>query len=133
MESCDEIQHCLVVRQEHLNQYGSIFGGYLLQIIDEMAFVACVRRWPGRNFVTRAMDDIEFHAPGKLGDICETCCHIEKVGRTSVRVHVQVYIRQSGTGRRSLSFDGMVIMVCVDDGGEAMPIDGDKAKGEGDS
>lgn len=123
MESNDQVQHFRVVRQEHLNQYGSIFGGYLLQTIDEMAFVACVRRWPGRNFVTRAMNDIEFRAPARLGDVLETRCHVEKVGRTSVHVHAQVYIRQSRSSRQSLSFDGTVIMVCVDDRGDAMPIE----------
>lgn len=133
MASDDQIQHFRVVRQEHLNQYGSIFGGYLLQTIDEMAFVACVRRWPGRNFVTRAMNNIEFHAPARLGDLLETCCQIGQVGRTSVQVQVQVNIRQSHSGRRSLSFDGVVVMVCVDDRGEAMPVEASDRKGDGDS
>ena len=117
MASDDKIQHFRVVRQEHLNQYGSIFGGYLLQTIDEMAFVACVQRWPGKNFVTRAMNDIEFRTPARLGDVLD----------------VQVYIRQSRSNRRSLSFDGTVIMVCVDDRGDALPIEPDDAKGDHDS
>ena len=133
METDNQIRHFRVVRQEHLNQYGNIFGGYLLQTIDEMAFVACVERWPGRNFVTRAMNDIEFRAPGRLGDVLETCCHIEKIGRTSVHVHTQIHIRQSRSNCRALSFDGMVIMVCVDDRGAALPIEADEAKGAHDS
>ena len=105
------VRSLCVVRQEHLNQYGSLFGGYLLQRIDELAFVACVRRFPGQNFVTRALQDVEFHTPAHLGDVLETVAKITRVGTTSVHVHVYVYIGHS----RKISFDGTVILVCVDE------------------
>lgn len=114
-----------VVRPEHLNHYGCLFGGYLLQIIDEMAYIACSMSFPGRNFVTRAMQDVEFHAPAHLGDILETTTVVEQICRSSVHVHAQVFIADStGTRKRKKTFDGTVIFVCVGDNGESRAVVG---------
>lgn len=112
------VRSLCVVRQEHLNQYGSLFGGYLLQRIDELAFVACVRRFPGQNFVTRALQDVAFHTPAHLGDVLETVAKITRVGTTSVNVHVHVYVGHS----RKISFDGTVVLVCVDELDMSRPV-----------
>ena len=111
-----------MVRQEHLNHYGSLFGGHLLLIIDEMAAIAVFRTFPGCNFVTRALDKVEFHVPAHNGDILETHAEIEHVGKTSCRVRICVYICPSKEKSRRLSFDGKVIMVCVDDNGKSVSI-----------
>jgi acyl-CoA thioesterase YciA len=112
----------MVVRQEHLNQYGNLFGGRVLSVIDELAFVACARTYPENNFVTRAVENAAFIAPAILGDLLEFNFGIEKVGRTSVRVRVEMIICNGKTGEKSKSFDGCVIMVCVDADGKATPI-----------
>ena len=115
-------QHFCVVRQEHLNHYGSLFGGHLLRIIDEIAFVACVRTFPGHNFVTRALNNVEFLAPAKLGDILEAKAGLQKVGTTSCQVAVQVTICDSQGNGRLISFDGVVVLVSVDGKGKPTPI-----------
>ena len=117
-----EFQHHMVVRQEHLNQYGSLFGGRLLSVIDELAFIACSRTYPGLNFVTRAVQDAEFTAPARLGDVLEFNFGVEKVGRTSVQVGVETFVYGGRTGGRSKTFDGTVVMVCVDSDGAAVPV-----------
>jgi acyl-CoA hydrolase len=117
-----KFENYCVVRQEHLNQYGSLFGGHLLQVIDELAFVVCAKSYPGRNFVTRALNDVEFHAPARLGDVLEMSGYLERVGRSSCHVRVQVYVAETRQGRRRLTFDGEVVMVCVDDQGDTMEI-----------
>ena len=117
-----EFQHHMVVRQEHLNQYGNLFGGRVLSVIDELAFVACARTYPENNFVTRAVENAAFIAPAVLGDLLEFNFGIEKVGRTSVRVRVEMIICSGKTGVKRKSFDGCVIMVCVDAVGKATPI-----------
>jgi acyl-CoA hydrolase len=107
-------QHHVIVRQEHLNQFGSLFGGRVLAVIDELAFIACARTYPGRNFVTRAVQGAEFTAPARLGDVLEFNFGIERVGRTSVHVRVEMLVYPQGTGEGRRSFDGTVVMVCVD-------------------
>jgi len=116
-------QHYMLVRQEHLNQYGSLFGGRVLSVIDELAFIACARTYPGRNFVTRMVEDAAFTAPAKLGDVLEFTFGIQSVGRTSVWVEVAMLIHEAaGGGGPSRSFDGRVLMVCVDAAGNAVPV-----------
>jgi acyl-CoA hydrolase len=112
----------MVVRQEHLNQYGNLFGGRVLSVIDELAFIACARTYPKNNFVTRSVEDAAFIAPAVLGDLLEFNFRIENVGRTSVRVRVEMIIYNGRTGKANKSFDGCVIMVCVDSAGKAVPV-----------
>ena len=114
--------HHMIVRQEHLNQYGSLYGGRVLSVIDELAFIACARTFPGRNFVTRAVQDAEFTAPAHLGDTLEFHFGVDAVGRTSVRVGVQMIIYDGERGESRKSFDGRVVMVCVDDHGAPLPV-----------
>lgn len=109
--------HHMIVRQEHLNQYGNLFGGRVLSVIDELAFIACERTFPGKNFVTRAIQNAEFRAPAVLGDILEFRFGVEKVGNTSVTVRVQMSVYSGGKHRKADSFDGAVVMVCVDQKG----------------
>ncbi|MFO7959143.1 MAG: acyl-CoA thioesterase [Candidatus Brocadiia bacterium] len=118
-----EYSHHMIVRQEHLNQYGNLFGGRVLAVIDELAFIACARTWPGRNFVTRAVHDAEFTAPAHLGDVLEFRFGVQRVGSTSVSVRVEMHIYDSHSGEAARSFDGSVVMVCVDEEGRPMPVE----------
>jgi acyl-CoA hydrolase len=114
-------QHHMLVRQEHLNQYGSLFGGCVLSIIDELAFIACSRTYPKRNFVTRAIRHAEFKEPAQLGDVIEFGFGIESVGTTSLTVRVGMGVHGPVGGPRE-SFDGEVVMVCVDEDGKPMAL-----------
>jgi acyl-CoA hydrolase len=115
-------QHHMIVRQEHLNQFGSLFGGRVLAVIDELAFIACARTYPGRNFVTRAVQNAEFTAPAHLGDMLEFNFGIASVVRTSVHVRVEMVIHAQHTGEAKKSFDGTVVMVSVDESGRPSPV-----------
>lgn len=118
-------KHQMIVRQEHLNQYGSLFGGRVLSVIDELAFIACQRTYPGRNFITHLVEDCEFTAPAHLGDMLEFSFHIESVGRTSVWVRVEMLIYDGKSQRAEKSFDGRVLMVCVNKQGQSTPVEGE--------
>ena len=91
-------------------------------MIDELAFIACARTYPKQNFVTRAIENAAFIAPAILGDMLQFNFGIESTGRTSVRVKVEMIIYSGKSGNANKSFDGCVIMVCVDPSGNAMPL-----------
>ncbi len=112
----------MLVRQEHLNQFGSLFGGRVLAVIDELAFIACARTYPGRNFVTRVVQRAEFTAPARLGDMLEFNFGIERIGRTSVHVNVEMLVYSQKTGQAERSFDGTVVMVSVDESGRPVAV-----------
>jgi len=50
------------------NAHGTIFGGVILSHIDLAGGIAASRQAP-RNFVTRAMREVEFIAPVYVGDV----------------------------------------------------------------
>lgn len=123
------LSHHMIVRAEHLNQYGYLFGGRVLSVIDELAFITCARAFPGKNFVTCAVRNAEFKAPAGLGDLLEFQSAVEAIGQTSVTVRVQMVVRaQQKPSAARVSFDGAVVMVCVDNGGRPQPVAPNKRK-----
>ena len=81
-----------LVLPEHLNHYGYLFGGYLLQWVDETAYIAASLDYPGSNFVTVAMDRVEFRKSIRQGAILRLAAHRERVGTTSVGYLVEVFL-----------------------------------------
>jgi acyl-CoA hydrolase len=73
-----------------LNHYGSLFGGRLLAWIDEAAWIAASAEFPHCQFVTIAMDKIEFRHGVDDGTILRINCERTKKGRTSVTYEVLV-------------------------------------------
>ncbi len=80
-----------LVLPEHLNHYGYLFGGYLLQWVDETAYIAASLDYPGSNFVTVAMDRVVFHRSIRQGAILRLEAQRQRVGTTSVGYLVNVY------------------------------------------
>ena len=84
-----------VMMPRDTNPYGTIFGGVLLSYIDQAGAEGArheMRRagWPQRTLVTVAMDKVEFHEPVFVGDVVSFYTRLERVGRTSITVHVEV-------------------------------------------
>jgi len=80
-----------LVRPEHLNHYGFLFGGYLLQWVDEAAYVAASLDYPGCNFLTVGMDRVAFHRSVRQGAILRFRVERSHAGRTSVGYRVEAY------------------------------------------
>jgi len=76
-----------LVRSEHLNHQGHLFGGDLMAEIDTIAFCLLREEYEGKSFVTRAAE-IGFEAPARLGDVIVFEAKIAQVGNTSVQVEV---------------------------------------------
>jgi len=81
-----------LVRPEHLNHYGYLFGGYLLQWVDEAAYVAASLEFPGSNFVTVGMDRVEFRKSIRQGAILRFVVERSRLGTTSVHYEVRAFV-----------------------------------------
>jgi acyl-CoA hydrolase len=86
-----------IVRPEHMNHYGHLFGGQMLKWIDEYAYLVAVREFPGARLVTRAMDDVSFTRGVAVGSTLRFCVQRSALGATSVRYVVHVYAQECGT------------------------------------
>ncbi len=105
------------------NALGTIFGGIILSYIDQAALVEAGRRTRGR-LVTVAMREVEFHAPVHVGDLVSFFTRTERLGRTSVAVHVTVEAeRRSQVGGRIKVTEAEVVFVHVDDNHRPTPLE----------
>ena len=105
------------------NALGTIFGGVILSNVDLASAVEARKQAPHR-YVTKAMREVEFHAPVYVGDIVNFYTSTVRVGRTSITVQVTVEVERwsAGAGERVLVTEAEVVLVAVDAAGRAIPI-----------
>lgn len=108
-----------LVMPENLNHYGYLFGGYMLQWVDEMAWIAASLDYPGCRFVTIGMDRVEFHESILKGTILQFDVNRSRVGNTSVSYLVEV--AKEGCEKGS-AFTTTVTMVRVNAEGTKTPL-----------
>ena len=102
-----------------LNHYGFLFGGRLLAWIDEASWIAASLEYPHCQFVTVAMEAVEFHHSVREGTILRITCTREREGNTSVSYAVKVSDERAGPHP---IFSNHVTFVSVDDAGNKRPI-----------
>jgi len=112
-----------IVRQEHLNHYGFLFGGALLKWVDEYAWLVASRDFPGCPLVTVGMDKISFRKPVLNGSILRFNIKPAKQGQTSIQYTVDVYADAPGANYEQTVFSTIITFAHVDDGGnkQALP------------
>jgi acyl-CoA thioesterase YciA len=105
------------------NALGTIFGGVILSHID-LASAVEARKVAPHRYVTKAMREVEFHAPVFLGDIVSFFTETVRVGRTSITVKVTVIAERwsGGLGQGVMVTEAEVVLVAVDDHGRPRPI-----------
>lgn len=111
-----------IVRPEHLNQYDFLFGGVMLQWVDEYAYIAAANDFPGGHFVTRAMDRVEFTRGVVNGAMVRFHVTLQHCGVSSASYLVEVYSRPPHGMEETPVFRTVVTMVTVDDDGHKTPL-----------
>ena len=114
----------VVMMPRDVNLQGSIFGGVLLSLIDQAAWIEALRQAPEHRYVTVAIDRVEFHHPVHVGDVVSLWASAVKVGRTSITVHVDVFAQPTGSLEQTKVTEGDVVMVATSPDGKAVPIFG---------
>lgn len=111
----------MMMMPKDTNAVGSIFGGVILSLIDQAAFVEASRQ-AARKFVTIAMDKVEFHKPVHNGDIVSLWAETIHIGRSSIRLRVDVHARSRNRDEDVRVTSAEVTMVSIDDAGRPTPI-----------
>ena len=111
-----------LVRPEHLNHHGYLFGGALLKWVDEFAWLVASRDFPGCTFVTVALDDIVFRHPVANGSILRFAILPVRQGRTAITYTVDVFADAPGSNSEEEVFSTHITFVRVDANGEKAPI-----------
>lgn len=111
-----------IVRPEHLNHHGYLFGGAMLRWVDEYAWLVASRDFPGCTMVTVAMDQIQFRMRAVCGAILRFQILPDHLGNTSVRYGVDVFADEPGATDEKLIFSTGVTFARVDDAGKKTPL-----------
>ena len=104
------------------NAHGTIFGGVILSHIDLAGGVAASRQ-ARRNFVTRAMREVEFIAPVFVGDVVSFYTSVQRQGTTSLTIRVEVEAERVDNPRDRVRVTAAeVVYVAIDQAGKPSSI-----------
>jgi acyl-CoA hydrolase len=121
VEASEPTRFVEMVFPEQANHYGTLFGGNALSLMGKAAFVAGTRR--ARCAVVMAISDkVQFHEPVRVGELVELTARVERVGRSSMTVVVDMIAETLVTGRRRVAVRGSFEMVAVDEHGRPTPV-----------
>ena len=97
-------------------------NGQQLKWVDEYAWIAAVRDYSGRRFVTVGMDRVEFHRSVREGTILRFDIRQGSKGVTSVCYEAKVFSEDPQSGQEESIFTTSITYVCLDDLGHKAPI-----------
>lgn len=105
---------------KHTNMYGTVFGGIMLSLIDQAAFVEA-RKHGMHRWVTASIEKVDFLKPVRVGDTVSLYSRTIKTGTKSVQVAVEVEVDRYDTDDREHVCSAAVTMVSVDPNGKPIP------------
>ena len=104
-----------------INANGHIFGGWVLSQMDIAAGIVASRRADG-PVATIAIDRMEFLAPIHLRDLISVYAKVEKVGRTSMQIKIEVIATRDRGATEVKVTDGLFTFVAIDEQARPRPI-----------
>jgi len=111
-----------IVRKEHLNHYGYLFGGTLLSWVDEFAWICASLDFPGCSLVTVGMDKVCFSERILSGSILRFNISPIKQGSSSISYVVVVYADAPGATVEKEVFSTKLTFVRIDAEGRKLPL-----------
>lgn len=121
--------HSLVLRvvpmPADVNANGDVFGGWVMAQVDIAGGICAARRARGR-VATVAVNAFQFRQPISVGDVVSFYACIERAGRTSVTVHVEVIAERNPAQPVVVKVtEATLTYVAIDDSGlkREIPVD----------
>src|SRR5947208_8789364 len=105
-----------------INANGHIFGGWVLSQMDISAGIVASRRARG-PVATVAIETMKFLAPIHLRDLISVYSHVEHVGRTSMRVRIEVIATRNLGATEVKVTEGLFTFVALDADNRPRPVD----------
>lgn len=104
----------VVPRPADINSNGHIFGGWVLSQMDIAGGIVAgdVAKGP---VATVAIETMEFISPILLGDIISVYAHLEKRGRTSMGIRIEVIATRDGNRTQQRVTEGLFTFVALDE------------------
>lgn len=106
------------VKPEDLNPNGTLFGGRLLEWIDEEAAIYAAIQLDNKYVVTKLMSEINFISSAKQGEIIEIGIQAVSFGRTSLTLDCEV---RNKITRKSIIKIEKIVMINMGEDGKPLP------------
>ena len=111
----------VVHRPGDINSNGHIFGGWVLSQMDIAAGIIAAREADG-SVATVAIEAMTFIAPILLNDLISVYAWVERIGRTSIAIRIEV-IATRDRGRREVKVtEGLFTFVALDENHQPRPV-----------
>ncbi len=112
----------VVMMPRDTNADGTIFGGVILSLIDQAAFIEALRQAHHR-YVTVSFKEVEFHQPVFVGDVLSLYAEATRIGRTSMTIELRVCaMRRHDPDKIVKVTEANVVFVAVDENGKPTPV-----------
>lgn len=116
------IEQIYQVRPEYLNGAGRLFGGKLMEWIDELAGLVGIRH-AQCDVITASVDNLRFIRGAYLKDLIVLIGRVTFVGKTSMEVRVDTYVESLDGIRRPIN-RAYLTLVAVDSDGHPTEVPG---------
>ena len=107
----------------HSNFSGKIHGGYVLNLMDQIAF-ACASKHSGHYCVTASVNKVDFLNPIEVGELVTLKASVVYTGRTSMVVGLRVESQNIQTGIIKHCNSSYFTMVAKDESGNNVKVPG---------
>ena len=125
-----------IVRPNHLNGANRLFGGILMQWMDEVAGIVA-KRHAMTNVITASIDNLRFIQGAYQNEMVVIIGRLTYVGTTSMEVRVDTYVENREGTRKPIN-RAYFVMVALDENDKPVPVprllletDAEKAEWEG--
>lgn len=115
------IQISELMLPSHANFGGKIHGGYILKLMDQIAF-ACASKYSGSYCVTASVDKVNFLKPIEVGELVTMKASINYVGKSSMVVGIRVEAEHIRTGKKKHCNSSYFTMVAIDELGKTTSV-----------
>ncbi len=102
------------IKPEDLNPNGTLFGGKLLEWIDEEAALYAIIQLENHKTVTKYISEIDFVSSARQGEIIEIGIEVVKFGTASLTLKCEV--RNKMTRQTIVKVDKIVMVSLSEDG-----------------
>ena len=107
----------------HTNFSGKIHGGYILSLLDQIAF-ACASKFSGNYCVTASVDTVDFLNPIEVGELVTMKASVNYVGKSSMIIGIRVDSENIQTGKTKHCNSSYFTMVAKDSDGKNVLVPG---------
>ena len=110
-----------VAMPKDTNPNGDIFGGWLLSQMD-IAGMVTASDVAGGRVATVAIEGMAFLTPVHVGAVVSCYCDVLEIGRSSIRIVVEVWINSQQDGEPIKVTEGEFVFVAIDENGRTRAI-----------